>query len=763
MLGLAPLLFTGEAVLTGGVYAPLEIAYQSEPLLSRSEALGIGPPRSPILGDVVSQMIPWQKAVREAVGNGRLPLWNRFVLAGEPLLAVQQHGALHPTFWPGLLLPPAAAWTLSLTLRLFLALLCQYLFLREIGCREISSLLGASAWAFSDFLIFFLGYALNASIGPLPLLLLGLRRLAREPGRGAVGVTLAALLLMATGGHPETLLHGVAGAGVYFLFELSWASRTGRGRSLGLALVSGALALGLTAALFLPFREAVLRTTEYRGRVNVYARSDRSDPLPVALERSIKNVVPHAFGTWAHGGEQDGFAGAAGYAGAVLLPLALAGLVSRRRERWPMLVLAGLGLAAWARLPVFSDAIARLPLFDVALNEYLVVLLTLSIAVLAAFGVERLIETRRRSILLVTAAIAAAAIGLLSLHVEPNLSRIPPPARTLLWMVQIVPVALLALFAFLRHTNAAWRAFPAIALVLLLAQRRVEAGSFYSTLSARAFYPPIPLFDLIPRGEPFRFAAVSYTFVPNIATMYGLEDVRGYEAMTLAPLTETFPLWCVPQPVWFNRIDDPTRPFLSFLNVRYVIAPRRYPPPPGWRVLAEEPSLRLLENPTALPRAFVPRWIVRESDPGRERERLFAIRNFADDGVVVGPASPPERNGEATVEIASYTAQRMVLSILARQKALIATSTTGWPGWRLTVDGRERPLLAYNRAFLAFEVPPGRHEAVLRYWPRSFTAGLWISGLSLLLTVALLVWPRRAASDKARSPAIGERVLAADH
>ena len=93
--------------------------------------------------------------------------------------------------------------------------------------------------------------------------------------------------------------------------------------------------------------------------------------------------------------------------------------------------------------------------------------------------------------------------------------------------------------------------------------------------------------------------------------MYGLEDVRGYEAMTLERLTETFPLWCVPQPVWFNRIDDPTKPFLSFLNVRYVIAPVGHSPPPGWNVLAEDGSLRLLENPAALPRAFVPRWIVR--------------------------------------------------------------------------------------------------------------------------------------------------------
>ena len=79
---------------------------------------------------------------------------------------------------------------------------------------------------------------------------------------------------------------------------------------------------------------------------------------------------------------------------------------------------------------------------------------------------------------------------------------------------------------------------------------------------------------------------------------------------------DTFPLWCVAQPVWFNRIDDPTRPFLSFLNVRWVLTEPSFPPPAGWPVLAEADGLRLLENPAALPRAFVPRTRSRRAGPG---------------------------------------------------------------------------------------------------------------------------------------------------
>src|ERR1022692_3461692 len=79
-----PLVVTGKAVFTGGIYAPLDIAYEALPLAGAAQTAGIGNPQTPILGDVVSQEIPWRKAVREAVKNRRLPLWNRFILAGEP-------------------------------------------------------------------------------------------------------------------------------------------------------------------------------------------------------------------------------------------------------------------------------------------------------------------------------------------------------------------------------------------------------------------------------------------------------------------------------------------------------------------------------------------------------------------------------------------------------------------------------------------------------------------------------------------------------
>jgi hypothetical protein len=284
------------------------------------------------------------------------------------------------------------------------------------------------------------------------------------------------------------------------------------------------------------------------------------------------------------------------------------------------------------------------------------------------------------------------------------------------------------------------------ALVLLLAQRWGEESRLYPTLPAAAFSPHVSILDGIPRGEPFRFAAIGPSFLPNVSILYHLEDVRGYEAMTFAPLWETQPLWCVPQPVSFNRVDDPSRPFLSFLNVRWVFAPPGYSPPPGWTVRGDDASGRLLENPNVLPRVFAPRGYFREAEHGRQLERLASIQDFRESGVAAEAGGDRVNNGEAAVRILRYEPEAILVDIDARAPALLATSVTRWPGWKISVDGRSVPAVIYNDAFIAFHVPEGHHGARLAYEPDSVRAGLAISltTLTLCLGYGLVAsWHRR--------------------
>ena len=188
------------------------------------------------------------------------------------------------------------------------------------------ALLGAFGWGFSDFLVFWLGYPVANAIGPFPLLLLGLSRLVRDADRRAVALTVVALLLIITAGHPETLLFAVAGAGVYFLFLLARRGPKRRARPVLLSLLAGVLALGLSAVQLLPLSEALPQTWEHEFRSGV-VRRDREIGAPRARapDRAVTTLLPFAHGESGHGQTPRPFGVPGAYAGRSFSPFAVRG------------------------------------------------------------------------------------------------------------------------------------------------------------------------------------------------------------------------------------------------------------------------------------------------------------------------------------------------------------------------------------------------------------------------------------------------------
>jgi len=134
----------------------------------------------------------------------------------------------------------------------------------------------------------------------------------------------------------------------------------------------------------------------------------------------------------------------------------------------------------------------------------------------------------------------------------------------------------------------------------------------------------------------------------------------------------------------------------------------------GYRIGTPEENLRLLSNPGFDPRAFV----TLEQSPGLSR----------DEG--------PHRT-DGTTEITAYSAQKIELVTSCKEEALLFLSEGHYRGWEATVDGIKKPILLADHAFRAVALPPGDHEVVFRYRPRSLVVGGVISGLCLLLWLAL--------------------------
>ncbi len=680
-----PLVFTGRAIFTNRVYAPLDLPFTAAPLRDYAKDFGVEKPHDIALSDLHCQVIPWQKAVRHALSEGEWPLWNPFILNGDILAAVAQSAVYDPVQWIGFLLPLPDALTFGAAMTFFLAAFFTFAFARASGLKEVAALVAAAGFTFCAMMAFFVGWPLARAWAYLPLVLFGVRRLVRD-GRPAILVV--GLVLVTFSGHPESVLH-VVFVGVLYGLALRPSLR-----AIGLALGAGAVSLLLTAIYLLPFAEAAPLTLDYKIRHELYAPAsyDQLVRPEVRRERMAKTFIPfHAPDPSVPG--WDPLSARVGVIVMLLAVIAVSWPVARgplpgvrRAENpatgngsratsqgsratlfWLALAIVGL-LATFGAWPV-AHALHALPLFDIAINERLAFAAAFAMAMLAAIAVDR---------------------------INPKIG-----------------IAVLA---------------------LVLIERTNEDGGFYPAIAKDAFFPRVPILNAIPRDA--RMTGAGTALIPNNAALYELEDVRGYNAMTYLRLYETYPLWSTYQRAWFNRIDDLSRPFLSFLNVRYALADASVPVPQDWSIRAIDRNTRLLENTRVLPRAFVPRHVrYTRGNPVDEMKSNDDFEGIA--WIEVAEYEPHiAPNGPGTVRV-ERVGLEYHLDATMQRPGWIVISETHWPGWRAYIDGKRVRAHFANHAFLGVHVPAGEHRVRLVFLPESFVRGRGIS-LATVVVIGLM-------------------------
>ena len=728
-----PLLFTGYALVTGGVYGPIDHPYQSPPLSDLKQQYGIGDPHNIAVTDVYAQMFPWRRVVQLSYARGEWPLWNPYMLNGHLLAAAAQPAAYSPFTLLACLLPVAQSFTYSAAIAFLLAALTAFLLARSLGCSEGAALIGAAAWMCSTSMIMYVETPMGFTWTCAPLVLLAAKRVVHAPGFASgllLTITLALVLLM---GHPESVLLPVLVACVYAVYEM----RGVRLAPLVTAVLAGIAAALLCAIYLLPLQEAVSQSGEYYYKTKYWAHESRALPPMQVAQNLLQDVFPQLYlRKWTRPElplpRAESFA-----VGSVALALAIFGIV--RRRSWFFLTLIVIFIAVGSGWGPAANALQHVPLLKITHNERLVFAAALLLSMLAAIGANELDRRAAITLAIVLGVLTCGTIAVSrSIESLPNQWGAYKIAAELAFLGAAIVVAAIPRARF---------TLPAL-LALLVAQRVVEDSGAHKTFPARAAYPHIATFDALANvKEPFRIAGLGTNFIPATSVFYGLEDARGYEALTFFPTAKTFPLWCVHQPIWFNRIDDLSRPFLSFLNVRYAIADAA---PPGWRKIGD----RLFENDNVMPRVSVPRVArigLSDEDALAEMLRETDFR----ERVWISADQRGERvNGPGAVTLVSRRlGGEYQLDADMHGDGWIVVSDTAWKGWRAYIDGRRVTTTRANIAFLSVFVPKGKHAVRLVYWPESFVIGRAISALTLLaLIVAERRRPRRLNGRRPAAP-----------
>jgi hypothetical protein len=744
ILILLPLCFTGRALLTGRVYAPIDLPLMVEPLKDYAAEYGIERVHNGTLSDLYVQIIPWAAAVRHALRNGEWPLWNPYMLCGDILAAAAQPAVYDPFNALGLLIALPASVTFATTMTFFLCGLFAFSFARAIGSCTVGSLICAAGWMFSGNLAFFAGWPLARAWAYLPLVLFAVRLLVWEVNVRATIILTIAFVLLILAGHPESILHVVAIGAAYSLFEIFQRRERGR-RAIVAAMLAGGTALLLCAIYLLPFLASAPETREHFIRTQV-ARDDFPTNKAIIGRRLANTFVPFWGGQpWRQNTTAD-YDPQTARVGSVLVAMTVLALVlaRRRRETWFFAGLLLVSLCIAAEAPPFAHLLHEIPLFDMALNERFMFAASFAFCVLAAIGASSLTENHGQAPA-ICMALVAAALALLAMFLWP-IQQERGVERSLMGLLTIVELLPLALLLVLFASTLRRRAIVVIAFALVLSQRYIEDGTIYPAIPSSAFYPTVPLLDYVRThhgDEPARVVGWQWAMIPNMSAVFALDDPRGYEAMTFRRLFETYPLWSKPESASFNRVEDLSLPFLSMMNTRFAITSKDAKPPEGWRIVAEDRTCRVMENSRALPRAFIPQWIRYEQNDIEVLHGMAFETDFGNMGWIRAPEYEPHliANGPGALRT-RRNGRRFDIAATMMRDGWVVVSETAWNGWRAYVDGRRVRLHYANHAFLGVFVPAGSHTVRLEYWPEAFTRGRNITLVTLLALIALAVATR---------------------
>jgi uncharacterized membrane protein YvlD (DUF360 family) len=769
LLGLLVLVYLWPALSGAGVLAPTALLHDATPWTAGATSR-VQRYINTELGDVPISYYPWDVLARQFIHAGTFPAWNPHALAGTPLFANFEIAWLSPFSLPLWILPLNYGLGVAAALKLWMAGFGTYLLVRELRLGFWPALVAAISFTLCAFNVVWLTYGVFVSVAALlPWALWLAERIVRR-GRSADAFWLALVVAaIAAGGHPGTQVHVLAATALYALLRcvlLPAPERTARARSL--TLVGAGVAVGalVMAVVLLPAHEAAkdtlgaaFRRGDIEGQL-LEARMPFGSLRTALLPEWWGRTSEHIRGGGSYFRERTFYAG--------VIPLALAVLAVASSGSWrrkaPFAVLAALGAAVALRTPLLEPLVRKLPAFNQVQNQRMLLWFVFGVAILSGFGLERVLAAPRER--RVWAVLGGGV--LISLSMVALIAGITPGTlgRAAAYVVHRTPRAPLSVRS-LASVGWALLLLGGMAGVLLLLRRRPERALLACMLLvalvvldlfhfAHGYNPIGPASVVMPPRTPAvaylerhadegRIAGVGYTLPPDWSSMYGLRDVRGYDAPQ--PTLRFARLWQAlepeNEPARINGLQLLNVKVIGMLGGRYVIAEPEAPPLNGLglKVVYRGRDATIFANELVVPRAWVPRYVDAVSYDNSEVEAV-AENGFDPRSQAVirrdelGDAALPAA-GSGTARVVAETNDSVTLRAHLAQRGLVVLDDQWMPGWSVQVDGRPAPILQTDVVLRGVIVPPGTHAIVWTYRVPGLRLGAALSALGLL---ALLGW-----------------------
>lgn len=784
-------IFLGESLV------PTDMIFQF-PAFQAAAPANFARPTNALLSDVTLKFYPWQVLVRDSLSRGHFPLWNPFIFAGTPLFANAESAVLDPLNLLGYLFEHNDSYGIKAILRMGLAGLGMFLFVKSLGASRAGSLISGMTFMFSGSMVVWLNYPVGAALCWLPWLFFVCDRVITS-GRPIWSANIALILAaQIMGGHYQTVFIGLLACSLYVLVRLLMLWREAPNLRqlirLGLLFANGILTgLLLAGVQLVPFLDWLGQTNEIKSRL-AHKNWQLIHPsfIPSAVMAAISVWLPNMFGnpTWGSTVSflYSNYIEETLYVGIAPLVMALIAIGSVRKHMagalshginalaWKptiiiLAILAGAFLALAVQAPLL-DLVTYLPIFNIVAVPRYRFIFTICVAALAGFGTDVLLYSlpnpsflrRLERWILIGSGLAAGSLLVIAFLLVKSsdlfqaFGRIRNQYALIQWAFSptngemyfpvVVGVAFAGWLLALRHRWLLPQQATAVLIVLVFADLFIFGSKFNPSLPPEAVFPEPPVVRFIKThlegSEPVRIMALNNDMPANTGTPFGLMDVSGsdFPPSNYVELARVFgaELFSTNR-IYFSEIKPV---FLDMLNVCYLIVSEKDKSfaTSALRKIYTDAGVAVFQNTRCLPRAYMVYVVQVVAGEEETLEALAAPEFDAHRKVVLNefpsldlPTGLPQTGKARIVE---YLPEYVDIEVETFSPGLLVINDAYYPGWQAWVDGQPVKIYRANHALRAVEIASGKHRVEFRYLPTSLQEGFFLSIVGGIMAVSLL-------------------------
>ncbi len=722
-----------------GLYHPFRDFY------SKDYPNGI-PYKNFLITDPVRQQYPWKLLAAEAMKEMKLPLWNRYNFAGTPLFANFQSAALYPLNILLLILPFNLGWGIIILLQPLMAAMFMYLYLRNLKQDIVSCLFGSMTFAFSGFMTVWMEWG---TIGHtalwLPLILLAMDKIFdsfsnsgsskfKIQNYSVWGFTFVASLASSFfGGHLQTFFYLSLLSVCYFF--LRWFQYGKSKKAFIIFLILSSLFLILTSVQWLPTLNFISESA--RGIDQNWLKEGWFIPW----QHLVQFVAPDFFGnpaTLNYWGVWN-YAEFVGYIGIFPLLLAIHAIIygkSIEKIFFVTVLLLSL-LFSLPTLVAKLPYVLNIPLISTAQPTRLLFLINFSLSVLAAFGINILIQGNNKARILYPIGIIASTYCILWYFVFFGEELLPVINSDNLLVAErnlYVPSLLFLLTTiFVGFTlfvkNKKLKTVVISMLIIITIFDLFRFFHKFTPFTEKSYlFPTTKSIKFLQNqsGE-FRIMTTDDMILPpNFSSVYKLQTLDGYDPLYLLRYGEFMAAMKrdrpdASPPFGFNRIitqNNINSRFVDLLGVKYVLSLNEVNPQ-KYELVFTEGRTKVYKNNQAYDRAFFVKHVSPVGNKNEAINKMFDINIlFNESAVVQNFEGVTTSFAKGQVNNVKYVRGRVEIDVESKEESFLVLMDTYYPTWGATICPKDSDkcnnakIYLTNYSFRGVIVPKGEHTVI---------------------------------------------------